>query len=84
MCFGNEDWMMKWVLLIVLFLVKLGDFDTHSCFWELCCEFVAEDAYTFLINWFERFPQYKHRDFYIAGESYAGAISCHLLNLRVQ
>ncbi|KAK6929216.1 Peptidase S10, serine carboxypeptidase [Dillenia turbinata] len=32
----------------------------------------AEDAYTFLINWFVRFPQYKHREFYIAGESYAG------------
>ncbi|KAK7270354.1 hypothetical protein RIF29_23433 [Crotalaria pallida] len=35
-------------------------------------DFAAEDAYTFLVNWFERFPQYKHRDFYIAGESYAG------------
>ncbi|KAK9124308.1 hypothetical protein Sjap_013910 [Stephania japonica] len=32
----------------------------------------AEDAYAFLVKWFERFPQYKHRDFYIAGESYAG------------
>ncbi|XP_071930345.1 serine carboxypeptidase-like 27 [Coffea arabica] len=32
----------------------------------------AEDAYTFLVQWFERFPQYKHREFYIAGESYAG------------
>ncbi|XP_059669164.1 serine carboxypeptidase-like 27 [Cornus florida] len=32
----------------------------------------AKDAYTFLINWFERFYQYKHRPFYIAGESYAG------------
>ncbi|KAL7252954.1 hypothetical protein ACSBR1_007493 [Camellia fascicularis] len=32
----------------------------------------AKDAYTFLIKWFERFPQYKHRPFYIAGESYAG------------
>ena len=32
----------------------------------------AEDAYTFLVNWLERFPQYKHREFYIAGESYAG------------
>ncbi|ESQ49226.1 hypothetical protein EUTSA_v10020705mg [Eutrema salsugineum] len=32
----------------------------------------AEDAYRFLVNWLERFPQYKHRDFYIVGESYAG------------
>ncbi|KAK1312530.1 Serine carboxypeptidase-like 27 [Acorus calamus] len=32
----------------------------------------AEDAYSFLVNWIERFPQYKNRDFYIAGESYAG------------
>ncbi|XP_057975383.1 serine carboxypeptidase 1-like [Malania oleifera] len=32
----------------------------------------AEDSYTFLVNWLERFPQYKGRDFYIAGESYAG------------
>ncbi|XP_058770008.1 serine carboxypeptidase-like 27 [Vicia villosa] len=32
----------------------------------------AEDAYIFLVNWFERFPQYKHREFYMVGESYAG------------
>ena len=32
----------------------------------------AEDSYTFLVNWLERFPQYKNRDFFIAGESYAG------------
>ncbi|KAF7127262.1 hypothetical protein RHSIM_Rhsim11G0168200 [Rhododendron simsii] len=32
----------------------------------------AQDAYTFLLNWFRRFPQYKDRDFYITGESYAG------------
>ncbi|GLJ12297.1 hypothetical protein SUGI_0188230 [Cryptomeria japonica] len=32
----------------------------------------AEDSFAFLVKWFERFPQYKHRDFYIAGESYAG------------
>ncbi|KAH7655701.1 Peptidase S10 serine carboxypeptidase protein [Dioscorea alata] len=32
----------------------------------------ADDTYMFLINWLERFPQYKGRDFYITGESYAG------------
>ncbi|KAL3651659.1 hypothetical protein CASFOL_004661 [Castilleja foliolosa] len=32
----------------------------------------ANDNYVFLVNWLERFPQYKNRDFYIAGESYAG------------
>lgn len=32
----------------------------------------AEDALVFLIKWMSRFPQYKYRDFYISGESYAG------------
>ncbi|XP_052139477.1 serine carboxypeptidase II-1 [Oryza glaberrima] len=32
----------------------------------------AHDSYAFLVNWLERFPQYKYRDFYIAGESYGG------------
>ncbi|XP_065616944.1 serine carboxypeptidase-like 29 [Quercus suber] len=32
----------------------------------------AEDSLAFLLKWFERFPQFKGRDFYITGESYAG------------
>uniref|UniRef100_A0A8I6YHI4 Carboxypeptidase n=1 Tax=Hordeum vulgare subsp. vulgare TaxID=112509 RepID=A0A8I6YHI4_HORVV len=32
----------------------------------------AVDAYLFLLNWLERFPEYKGRDLYIAGESYSG------------
>ncbi|CAL5087964.1 unnamed protein product [Urochloa decumbens] len=32
----------------------------------------ADDAYLFLINWLERFPEYKSRPFYISGESFAG------------
>lgn len=30
------------------------------------------DTYTFLVNWLERFPQYKISNFFITGESYAG------------
>ncbi|TYI33573.1 hypothetical protein ES332_A04G143700v1 [Gossypium tomentosum] len=41
-------------------LHKLGD------------QVTAADSYTFLINWFKRFPNFKSHDFYIAGESYAG------------
>jgi hypothetical protein len=33
---------------------------------------LAEDAYSFLVHWLERFSEYKDREFYIAGESYAG------------
>ncbi|MQL94371.1 hypothetical protein Taro_027022 [Colocasia esculenta] len=32
----------------------------------------AEDSYVFLVNWLERFPEYKSRELYISGESYAG------------
>ncbi|XWS32493.1 hypothetical protein CRYUN_Cryun23aG0163200 [Craigia yunnanensis] len=32
----------------------------------------AGDNYVFLLNWLERFPEYKGRDFYLSGESYAG------------
>lgn len=33
----------------------------------------AEDAYAALTVFFEGFPEYKPNDFYISGESYAGA-----------
>ncbi|XP_028753572.1 serine carboxypeptidase II-2-like [Neltuma alba] len=32
----------------------------------------AMDSLEFLLKWLERFPQYKGRDFFISGESYAG------------
>ncbi|CAN0917268.1 Serine carboxypeptidase-like 40 [Linum grandiflorum] len=32
----------------------------------------AEDNFVFMQNWLRRFPEYKGRDFYMTGESYAG------------
>lgn len=32
----------------------------------------AEDTYAFLIKWLERYPMFQGRDFYLAGENYAG------------
>ncbi|KAJ0020414.1 hypothetical protein Pint_31541 [Pistacia integerrima] len=37
-------------------------------------------AYTFLVNWLERFPQNKTRGFFITGESYAGHYVPQLAN----
>lgn len=40
----------------------------------------ATDSYTFLVNWLERFPEYKGRDFFITGESYGGHYIPQLAN----
>ncbi|XP_047951379.1 serine carboxypeptidase 24-like [Salvia hispanica] len=40
----------------------------------------AEDALIFLRRWMDRFPQYKSREFYLAGESYAGHYVPQLAN----
>ncbi|KAJ8622730.1 hypothetical protein MRB53_031259 [Persea americana] len=44
----------------------------------------AKDAYVFLVNWLERFPEYKRREFYIAGESYAGHYVPQLAHAIIQ
>uniref|UniRef100_A0A453QZ57 Carboxypeptidase n=1 Tax=Aegilops tauschii subsp. strangulata TaxID=200361 RepID=A0A453QZ57_AEGTS len=35
-------------------------------------ERTAKDSLVFLTKWLKRFPQYKEREFYLTGESYAG------------
>ncbi|CAA2995815.1 serine carboxypeptidase-like 31 [Olea europaea var. sylvestris] len=43
-----------------------GDYDILEDY------FAANDSYVFLHKWFLKFPSYRTRKFYIAGESYAG------------
>ncbi|XBJ24761.1 hypothetical protein VPH35_002563 [Triticum aestivum] len=43
----------------------------------------AHGSYAFLVRWFQRFPQHKMKEFYIAGESYAGHYIPQLANLIV-
>ncbi|XP_073132142.1 serine carboxypeptidase-like 45 isoform X2 [Henckelia pumila] len=47
-------------------------------------EMTAKDNLVFLENWFDKFPEYKHRDFYISGESYGGHYVPQLAELIVQ
>ncbi|KAL4587345.1 hypothetical protein LXL04_000214 [Taraxacum kok-saghyz] len=44
----------------------------------------AGDNLAFLEKWLENFPEYKNRDFYITGESYAGHYVPQLANLIIQ
>ncbi|THG10892.1 hypothetical protein TEA_004480 [Camellia sinensis var. sinensis] len=60
-------------LLFVEFPVGVGFSytNTSSDIQQLGNTITAKDSYNFLVNWFQRFPQFKSHEFYIAGESYA-------------
>ncbi|CAI0411707.1 unnamed protein product [Linum tenue] len=58
--------------------------NTSSDLYEVGDNRTAKDAYKFLTSWLERFPQYKKRPFYIAGESYAGHYIPELSQIIVQ
>ncbi|KAA8517336.1 hypothetical protein F0562_017658 [Nyssa sinensis] len=44
----------------------------------------AQDNLVFLKHWFDKFPEYKNRDFFITGESYAGHYVPQLAHLIIQ
>ncbi|CAN0825448.1 Serine carboxypeptidase-like 28 [Linum grandiflorum] len=58
--------------------------NTSSDLYDVGDNRTAKDAYQFLRSWLERFPEYKHRPFYIAGESYAGHYIPQLSRIIVQ
>lgn len=47
-------------------------------------EITARDNLIFLQRWFDKFPQYRHRDLFITGESYAGHYVPQLAKLMIQ
>ncbi|KAF2311540.1 hypothetical protein GH714_024639 [Hevea brasiliensis] len=47
-------------------------------------EATARDNVVFLQRWFNKFPQYRHRDLFITGESYAGHYIPQLAKLMIE
>ncbi|KAI6696936.1 hypothetical protein NL676_017055 [Syzygium grande] len=60
-------------------------YSTNQSFYKDINDIIAaQDSLVFLQHWFAKFPQYKGRDFFIAGESYAGHYVPQLARLIVK
>ncbi|KAJ1434773.1 Serine carboxypeptidase, serine active site [Sesbania bispinosa] len=72
--FNNFSWNKEANMLFLESPVGVGFSysNTTTEYAHLGDDFTANDAYTFLHNWFLKFPSYRTRTFYITGESYAG------------
>ncbi|KAI4343558.1 hypothetical protein L6164_010893 [Bauhinia variegata] len=55
-----------------------------SSFETINDEATARDNLVFLQRWFDKFPQYKHRDLFLTGESYAGHYVPQLAKLMIE
>ncbi|XP_057719702.1 serine carboxypeptidase-like 31 [Arachis stenosperma] len=70
--FNNLSWNQEANILLLELVVGVGfsySNTTSDCD-QLGDQITTNDAYTFLHNWFLKFPSYRTRTFYIAGESY--------------
>ncbi|KAL8058433.1 hypothetical protein ABFX02_03G017400 [Erythranthe guttata] len=83
--FNSNSWNKAANLLFIESPVGVGFSytNTTSDTGELGDTITALDSYNFLLGWFERFPQFKSHDFFIAGESYAGHYVPQLAELVV-
>nr|XP_011460258.1 PREDICTED: serine carboxypeptidase-like 31 [Fragaria vesca subsp. vesca] len=72
--FNNYSWNKEANVLFVESPIGVGFSytNTTSDFHNLGDNFTAQDSYTFLHKWFLKFPSFRNRTLYIAGESYAG------------
>ncbi|KAK6264776.1 Peptidase S10 [Theobroma cacao] len=72
--FNNFSWNKEANMLFLESPVGVGFSysNTSTDYDKLGDEFTANDSYNFLHQWFLKFPSYRNRTFYIAGESYAG------------
>ncbi|GMJ14661.1 serine carboxypeptidase-like 31 [Hibiscus trionum] len=72
--FNNFSWNKEANMLFLESPIGVGFSysNTSTDYDNLGDEFTANDTYTFLHKWFLKFPSYRKRTFYIAGESYAG------------
>ncbi|XP_074281508.1 serine carboxypeptidase-like 33 [Silene latifolia] len=72
--FNNFTWIQEANVLFVESPVGVGFSYTNTStdLNSLNDDFVAEDAYNFVVNWLRRYPNYTNQDFFLVGESYAG------------
>ncbi|XP_028775540.1 serine carboxypeptidase-like 31 [Neltuma alba] len=83
--FNNFSWNREANVLFLESPVGVGFSysNTTSDYEHIGDDFTANDAYNFLHKWFLKFPSYRTRTFYIAGESYAGKYVPELAELIV-
>ncbi|GLT75113.1 hypothetical protein SLA2020_468620 [Shorea laevis] len=83
--FNNFSWNKEANMLFLESPIGVGFSysNTSTDYNNLGDAFTANDAYTFLHKWFLKFPSYRTRTFYIAGESYAGKYVPELAELII-
>ncbi|CAA3006325.1 serine carboxypeptidase-like 45 [Olea europaea subsp. europaea] len=59
-------------------------YSVNKSFYSIGDEMTAQDNLIFLEKWFDKFPEFKTREFYITGESYGGHYVPQLANLIIQ